>query len=362
VEGFINFMLADGTSSTILFKTARAQSSANNRRHPMTATQKIAPKIALVLGATGGVGGETAAALARRGWTIRALARDTVKGLAKHPDWQWVKGDALDTAAVVAAAEGARIIVHAVNPPGYKAWNRLVLPMLESSIAAARASGARILLPGTIYNFGPDAFPVLGEEAPQNPTTRKGAIRVALEARLEAVAVEGVRSLILRAGDYFGPRPGNGWFNQGMVTPGKPVTGVTYPGARGIGHAWAYLPDVGETFARLAEREGELGPFARFHFAGHWDHDGGQVVQAIRIAMGDPDIKVTPLPWTFLPLIAPFNETMRELIEMRVFWRNAVALDNARLVHFLGEEPHTPLNRAVRDTLAALDCLEKVPA
>jgi hypothetical protein len=28
--------------------------------------------------------------------------------------------------------------------------------MLESSISAARATGARILLPGTIYNYGPD--------------------------------------------------------------------------------------------------------------------------------------------------------------------------------------------------------------
>ncbi len=45
------------------------------------------------------------------------------------------------------------------------------------------------------------------------------------------------------------------------------------PREAGIGHAWAYLPDVGETFARLADREGELGPFARFHFAGHWDAD-----------------------------------------------------------------------------------------
>ena len=32
-------------------------------------------KTALVLGATGGVGGETARALLRRGWKVRALAR-----------------------------------------------------------------------------------------------------------------------------------------------------------------------------------------------------------------------------------------------------------------------------------------------
>jgi len=30
--------------------------------------------------------------------------------------------------------------------------------MSGNTIATERAAGARILLPGTIYNFGPDAF------------------------------------------------------------------------------------------------------------------------------------------------------------------------------------------------------------
>jgi len=35
-----------------------------------------------------------------------------------------------------------------------------------------------------------------------------------------------------------------------------------------------------------------------------------------------------------------------------------VRLDNARLVAFLGEEPHTPLDRALRMTLRGLGCLD----
>ena len=53
--------------------------------------------------------------------------------------------------------------------------------MIENTIAAAKASGARIVLPGTIYNFGPDAFQVLREDSPQRATTHKGKIRIALE-------------------------------------------------------------------------------------------------------------------------------------------------------------------------------------
>ena len=145
------------------------------------------PRTALVLGAAGGIDGETALALSRHGWNIRALSR-SAKSSADSTGWDWVKGDALNRASIVAAAQDAEAIVHAVNPPGYRNWATLVLPMIENTIAAAKSSGARILLPGTIYNYGPDAFPVLREDSLQNATTHKGKIRIALENKLEAAA------------------------------------------------------------------------------------------------------------------------------------------------------------------------------
>ncbi len=312
-------------------------------------------RTALVLGATGGIGGETAAALARHGWRIRALARDPHGAAARRePGWDWAQGDAMVEESVVRAAAGCAILVHAVNPPGYRNWERLVLPMIDHSIAAARASGARLLLPGTIYNYGPDAFPLLREDSPQHPTLRKGQVRVELERRLEEAAREGVRSLIVRFGDFFGPRPGNNWFSQALVKPGLPVHAVTYPGRRGVGHAWAYLPDAGEVFARLAGREGEMEAFARFHFTGHWDSDGRAMINAIGRAVGRPKLKVRSLPWGLLKIAGIFSETPRELFEMRPLWETPVQLDNARLVAFLGEEPRTPLDEAVATTIAGL--------
>jgi nucleoside-diphosphate-sugar epimerase len=176
------------------------------------------PRTALVLGATGGIGGETALALSRHGWNIRALSR-SAKPSPDSTGWDWVKGDALDRASIVAAAQGADAIVHAVNPPGYRNWATLVLPMIENTIAAAKSSGPRILLPGTIYNYGPDAFPVLREDSPQNATTHKGKIRIALENKLEAAARDGIRCLIVRFGDFFRPKPGNNGSPRAWSSP-----------------------------------------------------------------------------------------------------------------------------------------------
>ncbi|MDO9125783.1 MAG: hypothetical protein Q7U42_02875, partial [Parvibaculum sp.] len=50
--------------------------------------------------------------------------------------------------------------------------------------------------------------------------------------------------------------------------------------------------------------------------------------------------------------------TFREMREMRYLWKKPVKLDNAKLVAFLGHEPHTPLDIAVRATLAGLGCID----
>jgi len=231
--------------------------------------------------------------------------------------------------------------------------------MIDNTIAAGKASGARILLPGTVYNYGPDAFPVLLEESPQNATTHKGRIRIELEKRLKDAARQGVRSLIVRFADFFGPKPGNNWFSQGMISPGGPLKSITYPGGKGVGHGWAYLPDAGEAFAQLMDREAELEDFAVFHFRGLWDKDGTEMIAAIRRVTGKPSLSVKSLPWFFFKLASPFNETLRELYATRPLWRTPIQLDNTRLLRFLGKEPQTDLDRAVETTLRALGCLDK---
>lgn len=322
-----------------------------------TMTDGKTARHALVIGATGGIGGAIAARLLAGGWQVTALNRDPQAAARRAPRLagvRWVAGDAMDAPSVARAAEGVSILVHGANPPGYRNWKGLALPMLDASIAAARAAGARLMLPGTVYNYGPDAGAAIAEDAPQNPLTVKGAIRVAMERRLRE---SDVATLILRAGDFFGPGAANSWFSQGLVTPGRPLKRVLYPGPHAVGHAWAYLPDIAEAAFRLFERPETPARFESFHFAGHWLEPGIEMAGAIRRAAGRPDLPIRALPWWALRLAAPFNETLREMMEMRYLWRRPLRLVNDKLVSVLGAEPHTPLDAAVRATLAALGCL-----
>ena len=332
-----------------------------------TAPADTAParRTALVIGATGSFGAHAAAALIRHGWTVRALARDPAAARAKagpNMPIAWVKGDAMLPADVIAAAEGAAVIVHAANPPGYKNWRGLAIPMLAAAIAAAEAHGARLVLPGNVYNYAPDAGPRIAESAPQAPATRKGQVRVEMEVMLHAATTRGARALVLRAGDYFGPAAPNSsllWLTSRRA--GR-VRSVSAPGPVTVGHAFAYLPDLAETLARLLDRERDLAAFDTFHFAGHWLARGDDMAAAIRRVTGDRAIPLKAFPYPLIYALSPFVEMFRELLEMRYLWEKPIGLDDGKLRAFLGEVPATPLDAAIRETLADMGCLPDTPA
>lgn len=315
---------------------------------------------ALVLGATGGIGGAVAARLLRDGWSVRALARDPDRARAAWPTGprqpQWVAGDAMNADAVIAAALGCDTIVHAVNPPGYRHWDRLAPPMMENAISAARAAGgARIILPGTVYNYDPATTPVVRCHSPQAPRSVKGRVRVRLEAMLEDAAAT-VPSLIVRAGDFFGPGVRSSWFSQGLIGSERPVRRLLNP-AQGPGHSWAYAPDLADAIVRLMGSSG-LAPFERVQFEGYCDVTGDGMIRAVHAALGRP-VPVRAFPWGAMRLLAPFGGFPREAAEIEPFWRHPMRFDNQHLVALIGDEARTDLEAAVRATLRALDALDR---
>lgn len=314
----------------------------------------------LVLGATGGIGGEVARAFLKRGWRVKALTRRPAEAAAKFPGLKgidWVEGDAMNPAAVICHAVGACIIFHGAHPARYAHWDDWGLTMFENSIAAAKASSARLILPGNIYNYGPDAGAFVAETAPQNPLTAKGRIRVAMERRLREAAQDGVHSLVVRANDFVGPNSPSSWFGTAMVKPGKPLRAITYPGRRDVGHGFAYLPDLAEAVARLAEIDDTLAPAETVNFGGHWFATGNEFTDAVGRAAGVADLRVKRFPWFAIGALRPGWPLARGLWEMRYLWREPLRLDNAKLVSLIGPEPHTPTKAMLRATLDGLGCL-----
>ena len=316
-------------------------------------THDLEASRALVLGATGSFGSAITQRLLQQGWHVTALKRD-LTGLPSDARIDWRQGDALNQKDVVNACQGCQIIVHAVNPAGYRNWETLVIPMLENTLQAARHHQACVFVPGNMYNFDAHAGTHIEEDTPQQPSSKKGQIRVLMEQKLQAFAQQGGRCVVVRCGDFFGPSSNSGWFEKGIAPKGATSKRLFNLAEPGIGHQWAYIPDVAEVMMQLILRRHELPDFARFHMAGHWDHDGKQMIntaaQVIAQQRGSrPCIKT--FPWWLICAASVFNPTYKELLEMRYLWQHPLHLSNEKLIALLGTEPHTPLKEAITATL-----------
>ncbi len=309
----------------------------------------------LILGAAGRIGEALAGAFADAGWQVRAQTRKPLTHVVMaRPQVRAVRCDALDAAAVRDAAQGADVVIYALNPP-YTEWGRLALPLADAAIAAARASGALLMLPGNVYNFGRELPPLLTPATPEQGNTAKARIRIETEARIAATPQ--LDSVVIRAGDFYGSTQPGSWFDLALAS--KVASGrFVYPGPMNVEHAWAYLPDLARVFVRVAGQRAQLRGSHRLHFAGH-TLTGEEMRLAFETAAGRP-MRSSTLPWGLFRLVSPLVPMWHELLAMRYLWQRPHRLDDKTLVALIGPVQPTPLQQAVNAALADAALLKRV--
>lgn len=327
----------------------------------MTTTSTV-----LILGARGRFGRAAAHAFARAGWQVLGQVRPGAQGPA-IPGVQWLALDPANTAALAAAARGAAVVVHGLNPVyTHKAWRTEAPALLEAAIRLGQVLGATLMMPGNVYNFGETMPPLLREDTAQAAMGVKGRIRIAMEQRLQAATQDGsLRAVVIRAGDFFGSGTGS-WLDQAIaknLARGR----VTWPGPLDVATPWAYLPDLARAFVKVAQQRARLDGFARLHFAGH-TVTGHQWVSALSSVAWEQGwlpkagaLRVSTMPWPLLQVVGLLMPTFAALAEMRYLWRTPHQLDNRALCALIGEEPRTPLEDAVRQSLQDLGLLAAPP-
>ena len=298
-----------------------------------------------VLGINGHIGHYVAAAFQQAGFAVTGFGRSNrqpIDGVG------FIKGDAASLDDLKAAVAGADIVVNALNLP-YDKWDKGRAEAQLATVIAAMGDGGRTLMfPGNVYNYAAHDRRMT-PSTPQRPQTPRGAIRVRQEEMLAAASRAGkFQTIIVRAGDFYAPGNVGDWYDQAiMLEAGK---GKVYRmAAAELGHAWAYLPDLGRAFAVLGEKRGDFGAFENFHFAGHYVTHGA-LMDAIVKASPTP-LKVAPLPWIVLHAMGLTNGVLREVVKMRYLWNNPMELVDVRLDAILGPDFGTPFEVAVAETV-----------
>lgn len=283
-------------------------------------------KTALILGASGKIGRHAHEAFTRAGWNVRTFDRS--------------QGN------LTRDAQGADVIVNGFNPPRYHDWENLIPAITRDVTAAAKASGATVIVPGNVYNIGGEPGE-WSETTPHRPTTKKGRIREQMERAYEA---SGVQTIVLRAGNFIDPHHDGDVMSLlflRAIRRGK----ITVPGDPNIPQAYCYVPDWARAAVALAEKREELARFEDVPFPGH-TFTAEELRAFLSRELGRP-LTFAAFPWWLFVALGPFWELAREMLEMRYLWNTPHRLSGAKLARLLPDFRPTPLEAVWRAGLPA---------
>jgi nucleoside-diphosphate-sugar epimerase len=309
-----------------------------------------------ILGINGHIGHHAALAFVAAGWQVTGFGRSN-----KHPiaGVTFSKGDAENVEDMRRAIGDSEVVVNALHLP-YHQWTDGRMEALHSRVIAAMGTdGKTMMFPGTIYNYAATDR-VVTPGLPQRPEMPRGEIRKRSEALIEDATRRGeIRGIVLRAGDFYGPDNVGDWFDQVIFREaGKGKLALM--GVPGIGHSWAYLPDLGRAFEKLAWHRNQLKPFENFHFAG--DYVTPEQMGAAMIAAAPVPMKMGYFPRILFTLMGITNPILRDIAKMGYLWSNPMELKDERLDALLGPNFATPFNDAIATSIAQFFTKQKQAA
>lgn len=115
------------------------------------------PKRLLIVGATGGTGRELVAQALARGYSVRALVRDTSKLKVEHPQLEVIEGDIMNYASVEAALRDQDAVICALGHKRFFYPGRILSEGTQNLLRAMQIQGVLRLVCETALGLGNSA-------------------------------------------------------------------------------------------------------------------------------------------------------------------------------------------------------------
>ncbi|MBP2704325.1 NAD-dependent epimerase/dehydratase family protein [Microbispora sp. RL4-1S] len=299
----------------------------------------------VVVGA-GQVGSALARELAGRGREVVLVSRSgggpDVAGVRR------VATDAADRRRLADIATGAEALYNCVNP-AYHKWLTDWPPIAAAMLGAAEDTGARYVILGNLYVYGPVAGPMT-ERTPMTPSSAKAEVRAAMWREALAAHEAGrVRVTELRASDYYGPGCRDQSHLGDLFMP-RLLAGraVRLTGDPDQPHSWTYVPDVVAALAVAGEDERAYGRV--WHVPTVPAVSYRWLAERVCELAGLPAPKVGSIPQWLLNLIGPANPMIGQIRHVRYQFDQPFVLGSTDFQETFGLRP-TPLDDGLRATL-----------
>lgn len=307
---------------------------------------------ALVLGATGFIGGQIARAALARGWAVRAARRreGATGAIGDVAGIDWVRADLNDADSLAAAMRGVEFVFHAAAYYAHTARDidRHVTKAraeMRRVLDAARGAGvARLIYTSTLTTIGP--APVLGqaadERSPYVPGSASDAYHELKWAMEQDALASGLPVVVLCPTVVFGPGDVHLSISKPLLAIARGQVGFSVGGVVNV----VDVRDVAEAHASAAER-GRVGE--RYILGGHNLLIADLIATVARVAGVDPPRRRVP-EWV-LSLTGALSRWLPGDPASLARSRHLLApLSNAKAATQLGLAPR-PLEDTLRDAL-----------
>ncbi|GAA4713859.1 NAD-dependent epimerase/dehydratase family protein [Brevibacillus fulvus] len=302
-------------------------------------------KKALVLGATGSMGYALVQELVKRNVEVTAFARGEERLRAFFANQNGVTlfpGDMFHPDSLDQAAADADVIFHAVNLP-YGQWEQKLPLLTDRLLAAAQATGAKLVVVDNVYAYGRSNGQKVTEETPKQPASKKGKIRLQLEQTIKQSAVP---ALIAHFPDFYGPHAGNTLLHytmQGILSGKK----AYFVGNQQIEREYIYTPDGAKALVELALHDFAYGQ--NWNIPGSGVISGAEIIRILREASGYRR-RVGTVTKPMLRFLGLFDKMMSEMVEMMYLTEQPVILSGEKYEKFIGKVPMTAYRDGILQT------------
>ncbi len=145
-------------------------------------------------------------------------------------------------------------MIYQVTQPAYTRWAAEFPALQRTILDAAEAAGASVVLADNLYGYGPPQGQTIADASPQQPTTRKGAVRMAMAEEALAAHADGrVRVALTRPSNYVGADYGD--LPRPRARPDRQGQARARAGSTDQPHSFSYVPDAARAMADIGTSE-----------------------------------------------------------------------------------------------------------
>jgi len=267
-----------------------------------------------ILGAGGDVARLLATELKQYTAQIRLVSRHPEK---VNEDDELLALDLLKKEDVFNAIKGSEVVYLTVGLKyDHTIWQAQWPVIIQHVIAGCIEHNCKLVFFDNVYMYDKNAIPNMTEDSPINPPSKKGKVRAQNVTLInEAIHDHGLKAVIVRSADFYGPLSKNGILNTLVLDNVIKDKKANWQADVDRIHSFTYLPDAAKATALLGNTDSAYGQV--WHSPTSAERLTGR--QLITIATGVMEMKnsymiLSPYMLKFLGI---FNRTIKELVEMQ---------------------------------------------